>query len=161
MSGQLFGDWDKLARDLRALEPLLKRNLTKATFANAVHARDTMRRFIRDQGPGQNWPPLKPRTVARKGSSKMLIDHGDLIGSIGYRKLMAAGFFVGVPRGVKRKGKDIFRIAIVSEYGAPRGNIPARPFVRPGFERARPQIVANYTAAIRATLLGSEFVRSR
>lgn len=72
-------------------------------------------------------------TVAMKGSSKPLIDHGDLMGSVTSKQLSAtsatAGIFKGHPSGAN--------IGMIMEEGtnrAGRGNkvtIPARPFIAP------------------------------
>lgn len=45
-------------------------------------------------------------------------------------------------------------LAAIHEYGAPRANIPARPFIRPTFERRRGELVALQAKLAKAMLLG-------
>lgn len=67
---------------------------------------------------GKVFRALREFTIARKGSSKPLIDNGDLVGSISYRLSGADSVFIGVKRGSKNKdGTDIADIAAVHEFG--------------------------------------------
>jgi phage gpG-like protein len=92
---------------------------------------------IRNQAPaGEPFMPLMHKTIKRKGSSKALIDHGDLIGSINAKMITNDGlmWFVGVNRGKRnRTGNDLVNIAEIHEFGAPKAKIPARPFLRPEY----------------------------
>lgn len=91
---------------------------------------------IRDQAPGgMRFKPLAESTKARKGSSKALIDHGDLVRSINVTKVGGGDFFVGVHRNVTaRDGQPMVNIAEVHEFGTRDGRIPARPYLRPTYK---------------------------
>lgn len=79
--------------------------------------------------------PLAESTKARKGSSKALIDHGDLVRSINVTKVGGGDFFVGVHRNVTaRDGQPMVNIAEVHEFGTRDGRIPARPYLRPTYK---------------------------
>ncbi len=98
-------------------------------------------------------------TIARKGSSKALIDTGFLINSI-TQKIMADKAFVGLLRGtVNKDGESMVNIGAVMEYGAtinhPNGAtiiIPARPFLHPVMQKYRKEIEQNYRAALKGIL---------
>lgn len=69
------------------------------------------------------WPPLKPETIKRKGSSKPLIDTGKLRASITHKvegDVVKVGVF----------GEEQALIAAVHEFGSPKKNIPQRSFMR-------------------------------
>ena len=69
-------------------------------------------------------PPLKPATIAAKGSSTPLIDTGQLYGQITH-EVESDGRSVKV--GVIGSRASI---AAVHEFGAPSKNIPERSFIR-------------------------------
>jgi len=77
-------------------------------------------------------PPLKAKTVARKGSSHPLFDTGELYDQIDHRS--GPGYVeIGVfgSRAV---------IARYHEFGAPRANIPERSFMRSALGESRKAI---------------------
>lgn len=75
------------------------------------------------------WPPLKPETIKRKGSSKPLIDTGKLRNSIVHNvELEKKRVLVGV------FSQDVATYAAVHEFGAPRRNIPQRSYLRKTFD---------------------------
>lgn len=77
-------------------------------------------------------PTLKSKTIARKSSSKALIDTGQLIGQID-ADIDSLSAKVGV---IGSRAK----IAIHHEYGAPAANIPERSFIRSTFNEEKRQI---------------------
>ncbi|ABB38696.2 hypothetical protein Dde_1899 [Oleidesulfovibrio alaskensis G20] len=152
------GDWDKARARLNAgMGPRLASALRQATIRNALFLAREIQRGIRSQSPGgQPFSKLAESTIARKGSSKALIDTGFLINAITQR-IMADKAFVGLLRGtVNQDGEDIVNIGAVMEYGAtikhPNGAIiiiPPRPFLHPVMEKYRDQIAENFIKAIR------------
>jgi hypothetical protein len=120
MSGgsRLFGDWDR-AIHLLGNNPIKKaldlaRNQIGATGASMV------RKGIIDGAPGGTtfWP-LHPKTIERKGSSKPLIDNGDLLGSVTHKLAENSDVWIGVRRGARAgNGQDVVNIAEVHEFGA-------------------------------------------
>ena len=153
------GDWDKARVRLNAgLGPRLASALRQATLRNALFLVREIQRGIRSQAPGgKPFAKLGESTIARKGSSKALIDTGFLINAI-TQKIMADKAFVGLLRGtVNKDGEDMVNIGAVMEYGAtikhPNGTtiiIPQRPFLHPAMEKYQDQIVENYRQTIRS-----------
>jgi hypothetical protein len=153
------GDWDKARARLNAgLGPRLANALRQATIRNALFLVREIQLGIRSQAPGgQVFVKLAESTIARKGSSKALIDTGFLINAI-TQKIMADKAFVGLLRGtINKDGEDMVNIGAVMEYGAtikhPGGAIiiiPARPFLHPVMEKYRHQVIENYREAVRS-----------
>lgn len=156
----MFGDWDELERMLKKAPQLLEKNMGRATKYNAMYLRDQIKRRIRS---GQGMLALKEATVARKGSSKPLIDHGDLLASVTYKKLFGSIFFIGVPRTARRKRgnasgrQKLVNIAQIHEFGAPKAGIPARPYVRPTLQRNKTRMLQVWKRALRDTVRGRVF----
>lgn len=96
---------------------------------------------IRKQAPGGlQFKPLADSTKAMKGSSKALIDHGDLIRSVNVTKLGSLSYFVGVHRSVVSPGgQPMWNIAEIHEFGSKKvkNRPPARPFLIPSFNAWR------------------------
>jgi len=129
------GDWAKARRILRVgKDGRLKNAIKIALRQEAEWFRREVVVGIRNQAPGgKQFKPLKPATIAAKGSSKALIDSNTLRRSI-TRKTFDGGDkqFVGVLRTAREKnGSAVADIAAIHEYGAPKANIPARPFLQP------------------------------
>ena len=80
-----------------------------------------------------SWPPLKPETIKRKGSSKPLIDTGKLRASITH-KVEDDKALVGIFSG------EALNYAAVHEFGAPRKNIPERSYLRKTFDEKKDEI---------------------
>lgn len=92
-----------------------------------------------------DWPPLKPETVKRKGSSKPLIDTGKLRNSITH-KVEGDKALVGV------FAEDVSIYAEVHEFGSPRKNIPERSFLRKTFDEQKDEIEKLIDAEIEKVL---------
>ena len=146
MSG-LTGDWSKIEDVFNPFR--IKSELKKATGKAGIYGASEIRRGIRSGAPGgEKFVPLSGYTTARKGSTKPLIDKGDLIGSVSYKVVDDDNVFIGV-----KKGSEV-SIAAVHEFGCtiqvtPKMrayfhynglhlkattqfiNIPPRPFLRP------------------------------
>jgi len=111
----LTGDWNKLANMLNPSR--LKNSLRKCAAKAGNYGASEVKKGIRGGAPGgQSFAPLSPVTIINKGSSKPLIDHGDLIGSVTYEVFNDnSSVFIGV-----KKGKEV-NIAAVHEYGCTIG----------------------------------------
>ena len=156
MANVLFGDWDKAGALLTGMHALMSKNLEFATKKNAVTLRDTMKKTINAGRP--EWPPLQPKTIARKGSSKPLIDTGDMRNSINDQMLESGGAFIGIPRAAKnRKGGDLVNIGAVHVYGSKTRNIPARDFILPAYNAVREKMIGRYRDAVKAGLRGEAY----
>lgn len=92
-----------------------------------------------------SWPPLKPETVKRKGSSKPLIDTGRLRNSITH-KVEGDRALVGI------FGGEVLVYAAVHEFGSPKKNIPERSYLRKTFDEQKEQIEKLIDAEIEKVL---------
>ena len=132
MAKSTWGFNESIGR-LDRLPALTKSNMDKASRRSAMLLRDQMKRTIRKGHPG--WPRLSKLTIERKGSSKPLIDHGDLMNSVAAVLIPGGKNFVGVPRSAKTgDGVGMVDIAAVHEFGAEisakRGKFLAIPITR-------------------------------
>jgi phage gpG-like protein len=68
---------------------------------------------------GQTFTPLSPFTIWMRTafSTKPLIDHGDLVGSITHENPDLNTVWIGVKKGAKGKNGDMANIAAVHEFG--------------------------------------------
>lgn len=129
----LTGDWDGAARQLRAIAKLSKLNMNTATRQNAISLRDGVKRTIYEGRPG--WSSLSSLTIARKGSSRPLVDKGDLANAVVGIPVSPTVFWAGVPKAPGARGFTLADIATVMEFGAPnirpkRGRALAIPVSR-------------------------------
>ena len=163
MGVERFGDWEK-AKRLLAQQPgaRLQRAVQQATVKAAILLVREIQRGIRSQAPGgQPFVKLADATIARKGSSKALIDTGFLIHSITHRILRDRAFVGLLRTTVSRDGESMANIGAVMEYGAtipmPNGTtviIPPRPFLHPVMVQYRDAILDLYREALRTALHG-------
>ncbi len=113
----------------------------KATGQLAHQLRKEIVTGIRNQAPGGvKFKPLAESTKDRKGSSKALIDHGDMLRSVNVTKLGEHAYFVGINRSVVTKdGKSMANLAEIHEYGSKKvkDRPPARPFLHPSYNAWR------------------------
>lgn len=107
----------------------MPRAVDHALKSGAMELTRTIKIGIRNQRPGGvAFKPLAETTKKLKGSSKALIDHGDLLRSIHmYDVQVGTGkaWFVGVNKQTRaRNGKSMANIAEIHEYGTRPFNIP-------------------------------------
>ena len=101
-----------------------------AAWGNYLERR-TVRAFKQESSPdGQAWTPLRPKTIERKlrrkspkSRNKILRDTGALYDSIGTNLLPD-----GIEFGTNIKVGS-YSLGAIHQYGAPRRNIPPRPFL--------------------------------
>jgi len=117
-----------------------ERAVQRAVARRAQMLRREIQRGIRSQAPGgQQFEPLKQSTIDAKGSSKALIDKGDLVRSVNVTKVGSGNqivYFVGVHRSaVSKDGQFLANIAEIHEEGSKKvkDRPPARPFLRPSY----------------------------
>lgn len=127
----------KADRSLERMEERMDGEMRRLLLREANVLRGDMVRGIRAQAPGgDRFVPLSPITIERKGSSKALIDRGDLIRSINVTEFQGGQVvFVGVNRTEENAdGEPLADIFAIHEFGTgdgSRANIPARPVIRP------------------------------
>jgi len=71
---------------------------------------------------GRPWQPLKPETIKRKGSSKILYEEGNLQDSL-YSRSTPFGAEIGIS--ATSRG---YYYPMVQQFGNKKGTLPARPF---------------------------------
>ena len=144
---ELSGDWARLDEILNPARIAAGVRQAAARVGN-FGASQVKKGIVSGAPGGQAFVPNSSLTVERKGSSRPLIDHGDLVGSITYEVVDSSSVFIGV-----KKGKE-HNIAAVHEFGCTIAvtpkmraylhhqgvhlkastqfiHIPARPFLRP------------------------------
>ena len=143
----LSGDWNRLETILNPSRIAAGIHQAAARVGN-YGASQVKKGIVSGAPAGQTFTPDSALTVARKGSSKPLIDKGDLVGSVTYQVIDSNNVFIGV-----KKGKEV-NIAAVHEFGCTIAvtpkmraylhhqgvhlrastqyiHIPPRPFLRP------------------------------
>jgi phage gpG-like protein len=149
----LYGQWNPAIALLSDMNRLMNKNLSRATKRNALYMRDQIVLTIRNGH--EDWEELKPATIARKGSSKPLIHHGDLMGSITDVEVGYTEFFIGVLRGVtSRDGTEMVNIAAVHEFGSDDGTIPMRSYIHSTLNREKEVIAQIWISAARDAVFG-------
>lgn len=137
-----FGDWQKYADRLHKGATKSASALDKAVKKQAVILSTDIKKNIQSSGSyaGAPFAPLKPSTIARKGSSKPLIDTGDMMRSVQAKKIEDFTYLVGIPgnmTGGKTK-QTIAMYAKMHENGGITANgqlVIARPWLRPTVEK--------------------------
>lgn len=121
--------------NLRQLNELKKRVIRPQSLFRAwgnYLERETVLAFRQETSPvrGEIWEPLKPQTIKRKqrrrnprSLNKILRDTGDLYRSLNMQ-LQSDGVLFGTSRRVGQ-----YSLGAIHQYGAPRRNIPPRPFL--------------------------------
>ncbi len=107
---KLSGDWSRIDEILSPSR--IAAGVKQAAARVGNYGASQVKKGIVSGAPGgQKFVPNSSMTIARKGSSKPLIDKGDLVGSITYQVVDSNNVFVGV-----KKGKEV-NIAAVHEFG--------------------------------------------
>lgn len=120
---ELTGDWNKIGNILNPAK--IKAALTKCAARVGNYGASQVKKGIING----NFTPLHPVTIARKHSSKPLVDHGDLVGSITYQVFdETKRVFIGV-----KKGKEA-NIAAVHEFGCTISVTPKMRALKETFE---------------------------
>lgn len=147
---QKVGDWKAAVHDFRTYAKKFKAVSKRAIMQEAHLWANRIKSGIRTQRSAGKakppWMPLLPATIERKGgSTKMLIDTGTMLRSIGAEEVKEwTTYFIGVKRGAKSAdGEDLVNIAAVHEFGysfkSGRSGgelivVPKRSFIEPIFE---------------------------
>jgi len=156
MSGEgKYGEWKKLQDIMEGFDKRLHGNAGKALLRAGEELASDIRERILD---GKDMAALHGFTIEQKGSSKPLIDDGDLLGSVGVRSIEDLAVIVGVHR-YAEDGTDLAalhereegtRVPVTPKMRAylhARGFhlkpettelfIPGRPFMKPAYEDFR------------------------
>jgi len=144
-----FGDWDRLVDVMERFGERLRANAHKALARGGGELAGMVKERILD---GKDMTPLHGFTIEQKGSSKPLMDDGDLLGSVDYAFLDELAVIVGARRkaadgtdlAALHEREDGTRIAVTPKMRAflhARGFhlkpstttifIPGRPFLKP------------------------------
>lgn len=127
--------WQRVEAMLRGSYQYLPLIVDQATGKVAAELETAIKKGIRSQAPGgKKFKPLAKSTKKMKKSSKALIHHGDLLGSIRTEHTtVSAGraWFVGVNRTAKGKdGESLMNIAMIHEFGTKPYQIEITPRMR-------------------------------
>lgn len=118
-AARMTGQWKKAMQILTSAPTRIPPALRKAIMQEAHFLRAKMIEGLKSGSPGgQTLVPNSPLTIAKKGSSKPLIDSGAMMRSIAVHAT-SGGAFVGIKRGaVGKGGKDTVNLAMLHEKGA-------------------------------------------
>ena len=126
---------ERVMRAFRALAKDTEKAAEKMLDNVALFYARQIKDGIRKQAPGgKRFKPLADSTVARKGSSKALVDHGDLKAGITWTRPGKGMRFIGLLRTRQHpSGQTAANLGEIHEYGSKKrpGRPPARPFIRP------------------------------
>lgn len=131
-----FKDPNDIAGQYSSLASAMKRVVNQVISREALVLRRAIRTGIISQAPaGKAFKPLAESTKAMKGSSKALIDKGDLVGSISNSRVSLSGKmaaqFVGVNRtAIGKSGQALANVAEIHEFGTKKFSIPITPKLR-------------------------------
>lgn len=137
MASRLKGDWKRIGialKDLHTLPDKLQdlskqeANYLKTELQNTI-------KFNRSGGVS-----LKQSTIDKKGSNIKLQETGELRDSI--KVTNVGNSMVIAPMGVHSSGLTNQELAMIHEYG--NSKVPARPFVRPTWERNEDKVKAKF-----------------
>ena len=169
-----FGQWNKLRDVMKRFDDRLQKNCSVALMRAGIEIEGIIKDRILS---GRGMKKLHGFTVEEKGSSKPLIDDGDLLNSVGYRFVGSDAVFVGV----HRKAADGTNIAAIHEretgtrvrvtpkmraYLGSKGLhlkasttalfIPGRPFVKPAYREFKEKGITKklFDNAVTETLQG-------
>lgn len=115
-----FGDWEKARRVLPGFDQFYKEVEIEAVKKEAEYFRRMVLRAFKTSGGsnGKTWAPNSDFTKRAKGSSKPLVNTGDLMGSVTIVDAGPGEFFVGVPNNARSKnGGKLVSIGAVHEFG--------------------------------------------
>lgn len=116
MAVELFGDWDRMDEILSA--PRFRRKLRKHMRKANRRIGLALQRRVRTSIRSGDYAANSPMTVAMKGSSKPLVDNGDLFRAVTYQvDPDGFGLMVGVKRMGTTAGGDTFSIAAALHEG--------------------------------------------
>ena len=169
-----FGQWGRLRDVMKGFDRRLQKNCSVALMRAGV----LLEGMIKDRIiSGRDMAKLHGFTVEQKGSSKPLIDDGDLLGSVGHRFVEKNAVFVGAHRKAadgtdvaelheREKGTRIKVTPKMRAYLHARGFhlkpetkvlfIPGRPYIKPAFRdfKAKGHMKGLFGKAITKTLKG-------
>lgn len=143
------GPWEAFGARLEHASRHAKGSLDKAIAKGAIGLASDIKRNLISSGEfaGAPFRPLSPKTIARKGSSKPLIDTAAMLGAVTSARKEELVYFVGIPGDqTNARGAAIAIYAAAHEFGAitSRGQvIEARPWFRPTVAKVRASRLAD------------------
>jgi phage gpG-like protein len=84
-------------------------------------------------------PPNAESTIKQKGSSKTLVDSGEMVGHVTHRIAEGGEGPLGLVGEVGLFEEELAKRGAINEFGTGDGHIPARPFLRPAFDATAPK----------------------
>lgn len=123
------GDWRKVAAILNGIGPRFQAARKVGLERLGLQAEGDLKRGMRSGAPGgKAYPANHPFTVAKKGSSKPMIHHGDLWNAITHKVLDDMHVGIGVMSSASGKdGVGLVNLALIHEFGI---YIPVTPKMR-------------------------------
>lgn len=110
------------------------------------HLEEEMQRTIFDET--EDWEPLHPVTIELKGNDDILIDTGDMVESIDWKK---KGNYVTVGVHDDAGRKNVVK-ALVHEHG--NEHVPERSFIMPTWDREKKYVKTLFGVSLKSGIRG-------
>lgn len=146
--------WREFIRTLLRIRGMRRELFLAMAAVGRLLLKQTQLGILRGAPGGVPLRANAPATIAKKGSSRPLIDTGTLlrtITTITYRRGAFVVTEVGVPRNVRHADprRTVARVGAFHEFGfwhANAGRFLQRPFLRPVLVREAPRIISTFSA---------------
>lgn len=138
MASKLVGDWGKISLLVNNLPKDLIPQAEKLQNTEAYRVANDIKSSLLNQTLGH--VDIKQTTKDQKGSSKILVETGELANSITVQNL--GDKMLISPQGSHHSGLSANELATIHEYGTE--TIPPRPFIRPTYEDNKDTVVDNF-----------------
>lgn len=148
------GGWTQFSSLLQRTANNSNGTMKRALAREAARLADDIVKNIDSGGKNSGAPfePNSPVTIAIKGSSKPLIDHGDMRNAVKSIKIEDTAYLVGISGGQNnREGESIVDYAKKNEHGGidEKGKVTvARPFIAPTIAKKKDERIAAIKKAI-------------
>lgn len=142
-----IGDWKKYGDILERGASETLKTLDRSVAKQAAILATNVKKNIRSGGSlaGKPFRPLDPQTIARKGSSKPLIDTGAGLRSVKSQKKSEAVYFVGIPGNMRSNdGTSVALYMAAHEFGAVDANgkfSEPRPWLGPVIDKTKKKML--------------------
>lgn len=128
---------DTFSAALKAAQGGFEKVMDEATEKNAFLLQANVVKGLRHQT--RDHIELKGETLKYKKGSQILVEEGDLSGSVEVEKVKNGVYEVGTNR------PD----ALAHEFGFEKRNLPARPYFAPAIEESQDEMVENWNNGIK------------
>ena len=140
---KMTGDWKVLKAKLNDISSgKIKEDMEEQLQSSAKEIQQSIQQYI--TGQQGNWAPLDKSTIENKGSTKILIETGELVDSINVKSLNEDEYVISAT------GERNQAVLKYHEFGTT--DMPSRPVIRPVFEEQKDKVKGDCKEAFIASL---------